>query len=545
MYTQHMSISLLLLCAQIVGGSFDPYLSIHGVDNYDKLGFGDVAGVGDINGDGLGDFLVGKYRGAGEGAKIYSGSDLTVLRDYNNGGVGSFGRRLGNAGDTDGDGVTDYLIAAPDLTVNGMQWAGEVYLYSGASGALLTTISGTEIGQHIGQVKGAGDINNDGHDDFFVGAYMEDQNGVEDCGALYIYSGLDYALLHKTTGTIIYASWGSGGSFDGGFDINLDGFDDFIAGSAVEQLANVYSGADGSILFSYSGLFLDGFGDSVCMTPDANNDGNPDFCISAYRRTVAGDAEAGEVMLYSGADGSLIRTFSGDHWFNRFGDNINYVGDVNGDGKPDLGVGSPAANSVTGSVRVYDLASGDLLQATVGAGDGNMGEHVVWVGDTTGDGKDNILTTEPHSSSNGYYLNGAVHVIDFNPILTSTAVSVSASAGGQVQFDINFSRHFRQHYYKILGSNLGIGPSTISGLQIPLTDSGPVWDALLVQPPPGFFASAFGVLDENGDATATLDLPAGVANGLVGSTLHFSVVGAVSGTFLEQVSVAVPVLILP
>ena len=120
MYTQHMSISLLLLCAQIVGGSFDPYLSIHGVDNYDKLGFGDVAGVGDINGDGLGDFLVGKYRGAGEGAKIYSGSDLTVLRDYNNGGVGSFGRRLGNAGDTDGDGVTDYLIAAPDLTVNGM-----------------------------------------------------------------------------------------------------------------------------------------------------------------------------------------------------------------------------------------------------------------------------------------------------------------------------------------------------------------------------------------------------------------------------------------
>ena len=535
---------LLVLSSQIIGGNYDPYLSINGSADYVKLGYGDIAGVGDINGDGLGDFLVGNPFEANQGAKLYSGADLTVLRDYNNGGLGYYGRRLGNAGDTDGDGVSDYLLAAPDLMVNGMQWAGEVYLYSGASGALITTISGTAVGDHIGYVKGAGDINNDSYADFFVGAYMEDANGLADSGALYIYSGLDYSLLYKTTGSSEYSYWGFG-SFDGGYDINLDGYDDYIVGNSNQKVANVYSGIDGSILFSYSSNQDDSLGNSVCMVPDVNGDGTPDFCIAASSADIAGQARAGKVIVHSGADGSVLLTLFGDHYFNRLGSEINYVGDVNGDGNPDLGVGNPGANDF-GNAQVYDLASGALLQNTIGTyGSSQMGEHIAWVGDTTGDGKDNIITSDPLSSSNGFYLNGAVHVVDFNPIMTSDTVSVSAAAGGSVQFDINFSEHYRYHFYKVLASARGIGPAPLLGIQIPLTDGGAVWDTMLSQPPPAFFPDAFGVLDADGNTTATMNIAPGLASALSGSTLHFAVVSAASPAVLKQSSVAVSLLILP
>lgn len=544
-----MLCTLLLMLPQTIGGQYDPYLSVYGAADWDKLGFGDIAGVGDINGDGTGDFLVGDPFSTQMVANIYSGSDLSVLRSYSNGGLGKFGNFVANAGDTNNDGVSDYLIACPDLTVNGMQWAGEVYLYSGASGSLIFTLQGQSTGQHIGHVGAAGDIDADGYDDFFVGATTEDWGGFSDAGVLYIYSGRTRQVLYQTHGNSDYAFWGR--SFGGGFDLNQDGYGDFIAGSGDDNIAIVYSGIDGSVMYTYLASNLsDRLGNAVCLTPDINNDGFPDFAISSFHKAVAGVDGVGEVHLYSGADGSILHILAGESFFDSFGEGIAYVGDVDGNGNPDLAVGSPGTNTLgminCGSVQVFDMVTGNRIQYAAGSGtDRLLGEHVSWIGDTTGDGKDNVLTSEPRFSSQGLIENGAVHVLDFHPGLAADQVSVSASAGGTVNFAIDFPMHSAGMFYKLLGTQNGTGPTPFAGITLPLTTTGQIWGAMLSQPPPGVFTGAFGTLDSDGNATAQLILPAGFANFLAGSVLHFSAVSVLSQTTLRQSSVAVALTITP
>jgi hypothetical protein len=395
---------------QTIGGQYDPYLSIYGSANWDKHGVGGSAGVGDINGDGIGDFLVGSPYSAQMIANIYSGSDLAILRTYSNGGNGNFGRWVANIGDTDNDGYNDYSIACPDLTVNGLQWAGEVYLYSGATGTLMHTVQGQSAGHNVGRVGAAGDINADGYADYFIGATMEDWGGFEDAGMLYVYSGRTHQVLYQSHGNSDYAFWGR--AFGGGFDLNQDGYGDFIAGSSDENTAIVYSGIDGSVIYTYvAPHWSERLGRAVCLTPDINNDGIPDFAISAFHITVAGVDGVGEVYIYSGADGSILHTFAGESFFDSFGDNMEYVGDVDGNGNPDLAVGSPGTNTLgmgnCGSVQVFDMVTGDRIQYAVGSNSGTqLGDHVSWIGDTTGDGKDNVLSAEPRFSNHDIY-NGA------------------------------------------------------------------------------------------------------------------------------------------
>ena len=540
---------LLLMLPQTIGGQYDPYLSVYGSANYDQLGFGGIAGVGDINNDGVGDFLVGDPFSASMIANIYSGSDLAILRSYSKGGLGKFGRHVANAGDTDNDGVSDYLIACPDLTVNGMQWAGEVYLYSGATGALIHTLQGQSAGHHIGNVGAAGDINADGYDDYFVGVIMEDWGGFDDAGVLYLYSGKTHQVLYQSHGNSDYAFWGR--AFGGGFDLNLDGYDDFIAGSSDENIAIVYSGVDGSVIYTYvAPHWSDRLGNSVCLTPDINGDGYPDFAIAAFHKTVAGVDGVGEVYLYSGVDGSILHTLAGESFFDSFGESLAYVGDVDGNGNPDLAVGSPGTNTLgmanCGSVQIFDTVTGQRIQYAAGSlGDRLLGEQVSWIGDTTGDGKDNVLTCEPRFSNQGLYENGAVHLLDFHPGLTTDQASLSASLGGTVNLEIDFPEHSAGFYYKLLGTQNGTGPTTFAGIELPLATTGQVWGAMLAQPPPGVFTGAFGVLDANGNATAQLVLPAGFANFLAGSVLHFSAVSVLSPSALRQASVAVPLTINP
>ena len=539
---------LILLLSQTVGGQYDPILSVYGTDHFDKIGLGESDGVGDINGDGIDDFLVGNPFSTDKIVYLYSGSDLSVLRSYDNGGIGGLGKRVAHAGDVDADGAEDYLIAASDLTVNGMTWAGEVYLYSGATGTLLQTFQGQQVGHHLGYVGPAGDVDNDGHDDFFIGAYQEDWGGFEDAGVLYVYSGNTYQVLHQVHGNSDFAFWGR--SFSGGFDVDLDGYDDFMAGSSDESIAHVYSGFDGSILYTKTSTdYLDRLGNAVCLVPDSNADGTPDFCVASFGKAIGGISSVGVVELFSGLDGSLLHAFEGDGIFGSFGENLLYAGDVDGNGNPDLAVGSSGSDILgmqnCGSVQVFDLITRERIYLAAGSSSSRqIGEFVRSAGDITGDGNPNLITGEPFYSNNGLTDNGAVHVLDFHPGLAMDQVDISAAAGGTVNFEIDFPEHSWNLPYKLLGSHTGIGPSPFGNIEIPLSTSGVLWDAMLRQPAPPVFTGADGILDSNGDATARLVLPAGIASGLVGSVFHFSVV---SRFFNEarQSSIAVPLTILP
>ena len=199
---------------------------IDGIDSFDQAG-SSVSHAGDINGDGIDDLIVGAPSaepstrgnrgqsyvvfGSGEGFEaIIELSDLLP----ENGGDGSngivitgnnydnAGSSVSNAGDINGDGISDLIIGAPNFSSYN-SGSGQAYVIFGSkegfapildladfdgSGLLLKGIdSFDKTGQ---SVSNAGDINGDGIDDLIVGAPDADASGVgRDSGRSYVVFG--------------------------------------------------------------------------------------------------------------------------------------------------------------------------------------------------------------------------------------------------------------------------------------------------------------------------------------------------------------------
>ena len=131
-------------------------------------------GLGDVNGDGHGDLIVGSARafdpsGVATGsARILSGKTGKVLRVvYGTVKNGWFGRAAAHAGDVNKDGVSDFVVGA--LPPSG--GTGVVKVFSGKDGSMIHNLpnDGLILSQRVG---GAVDVNADGHADIMVGAFI-------------------------------------------------------------------------------------------------------------------------------------------------------------------------------------------------------------------------------------------------------------------------------------------------------------------------------------------------------------------------------------
>jgi len=264
-----------------------------------------VSGAGDVNGDGYDDLIIGaEDHDAGGGAVgaaflYYGGAGglastpaWTALgEDSNN----RFGCAVAGAGDVNGDGYDDVLVGAyrwMDTQVR----QGKAVLFLGGPGGLEAAPSwdviGSDSGQNLGSaLASAGDVNGDGFDDVLIGSpgYSDPQ---ADEGKVMLFTG-SAAGLGATPDWEREADWGAarlGRSLAGIGDVDADGFDDVIIGSAPNDVFNLagprvwlYKGtSDGlSEQPAWSALDEPFLQDQIAVAAagDVNGDGLPDLLI--------------------------------------------------------------------------------------------------------------------------------------------------------------------------------------------------------------------------------------------------------------------------
>ena len=376
-----------------------------------------------------------------------------------------FGWVARNIGDVDGDKVRDIVTSAPTFQVNN-QPAGRIYVYSSKTGKLLWQQTG-QGNDGLGTViESAGDVNHDSIPDVIAGAPGGNR--------AFVYSGKDGKVLLTLTGKDANETFGSAVNRAG--DQNGDGYDDVLVGAPGNaQLAGnayVFSGKDGSLLFTFSGERAgDGFGGTVAgykksnttllsigaptagprntgrmyvygglnKTPkftidsdetggrlaamfqsvvgDVNKDGVPDIYASDWANTAKGPS-TGRIYVHSGADGKRIYTLTGEAAGDGFGIGSADVGDVNKDGYDDLLIGAwrhASAAPSGGRVYLYSGKDGSLLRTITCRIPGDtFGFDATGIGDVDGDGVIDFLLTSAWSNVKGYR-SGRMFIISGKP----------------------------------------------------------------------------------------------------------------------------------
>lgn len=303
----------------------------------ETLGFG-IEGAGDVNHDGVADVVAGAP--GGNRAYVYSGRDGAVLFTLR-GNAEGFGRSVSGAGDQNGDGYADVIVGAPGNSTNGAN-AGRAYVYSGKDGALLFALDGANAGAAFGTtVAGA---------KHGVGTPLLITASGVGRGRVYLYEGVSRTLRFTIDSDSTGAALGSGFISLVG-DVNRDGILDVYAADftnsargAATGRVYVRSGANGSRLLELTGENAgDGFGIGSADVGDVNRDGFADLLIGAWQYSRVAPS-GGRVYLYSGRDGSVMRTITGRIPGETLGFDATGIGDVDGDGVIDLLITSSWSN---------------------------------------------------------------------------------------------------------------------------------------------------------------------------------------------------------
>ena len=390
-----------------------------------------------------------------------------------------FGYDVETIGDIDGDGVNDIAVGAP-YDNDGADSAGAVYiLFLNENGTVKTyqKISNLEgnfdvkldaydaFGRAIANI---GDFDGDGVNDIAVGAYHDDDGGIN-TGAVYIlllnFDGTvkTYQKISNLEGnydnTIDSGDcWGNAitsiGDFDGDgvSDIAVGAHKNYTPGVDGKRIGAVYIlllNFDGTVKLSYEISNIKGnfnalsendiFGIDLTNLEDFDGDGVSDIAVGAQGTNNNTGAvyilflnENGTVKTYqkiSSNDGNFLNLEEGDY----FGSSIKNMGDIDGDGVSDIAVGAIGLDdadkffgilringgSASGGVYILFLNENGTVKTyqKISSNDGNydaklspsdqFGFSVANLSDFNGDGVNDLIVGTPDK----YY-----HDINSSPI---------------------------------------------------------------------------------------------------------------------------------
>ena len=367
--------------------------------------FGWIArNIGDVDGDRVNDFATSAPTHGADGTntgKIYVYSSRTQKLLWS--ATGKPGERLGfgieAAGDVNRDGVPDVMAGAP-----GGQSA---YLYSGNDGRLLRTLAApVKDAGFGGAVTDLGDLNGDGYDDVAVGAPQDDSAGT-DAGRAYVFSGRDGTILLSLPGESAGDNFGNavgGGTRNGTTWIVVGAL---RAGTRKTGAAYVFRGMNPRPAFiiesdstgaAQGGMF-------VSVVGDVNHDGVADIFSADFPNSALGPS-TGRIYVRSGRDGAPLLTLTGEGPGNGFGIGPSDAGDVNGDGFDDVATGAwqfAGAAPSGGKIYVFSGRNGELLRTITGNVPGEtLGFDSTGLGDVNGDGVPDLLVTSAWSAFKGF-----------------------------------------------------------------------------------------------------------------------------------------------
>jgi hypothetical protein len=290
---------------------------------------------------------------------VYSGADHRVLLDVaGTTARAQFGYEVDGAGDLDADGVIDFLVGAPFSSGGGVSTRGRVVAVSGVDGHTLWERDGDGAIALFGSgLASLGvDRNGDGAAEVVVGAFGAGPLGT---GLAYELSGRDGVVRRVLVPDASAGSFGwffahPAGDVDGddAVDILVSDFSDGAAG-ALSGRAYVFSGArsvavqptgaepGNAPLLSAARVSViaarsvgEGFGPGR-GAGDLDGDGRADLILAGYTNSTGG-AVAGAVHLVRGIDGTTLRTITGAVAGASLGFDALIVGDLDRDGHRDI-----------------------------------------------------------------------------------------------------------------------------------------------------------------------------------------------------------------
>ncbi len=214
--------------------------------------------------------------------------------------------------DLNKDGLPEILVGAPYTNVGKNPIQGQAYVFNGKDSNLLYTLENPQpiAGAVFGwRMTDAGDLNKDGIPDILVGAPYQDVDKVIAQGAAFAFSGANGQMLFALKNPVPrpYAAFGY--ALTESADMNQDGVPEILVGAPYQTVDEfhvqgevfLFNGQDGRHLTTFDNPYPhqgSSFGYTVVSPGDVNGDKIPDFAIGASGQGIMDKPAVGRLFVF-------------------------------------------------------------------------------------------------------------------------------------------------------------------------------------------------------------------------------------------------------